>query len=109
MSSTTLYRLSGIVLLIGGVLTIIGTLLEAPSAPGTPLWIPGTWLALGGSLLIILGWPGLYLRQADKTGRLGLLGFVLSFVALLILGIGFGTIDTHRMRNEIAASRLCSA
>ena len=94
MSSTTLYRLSGIVLLIGGVLAIIGAMLEAPSAPGTPLWIPGTWFSLGGSLLILLGWPGLYLRQADKAGRLGLLGFVLSFLAFLVLGIGFGTIDT---------------
>ncbi len=94
MSSTTLYRLSGIVVLLGGVFAIIGALLEAPSAPGTPLWIPGTWFSLGGSLLILLGWPGLYLRQAGKAGRLGLLGFVLSFVALLILGIGFGTIDT---------------
>jgi hypothetical protein len=93
MSSTTLYRLSGIVLLLGGVLSIIGALLQIPSAPGTPLWIPSTWLALGGSLLILLGWPGLYLKQADKAGRLGLLGFVLSFVALLIVGIGFGTID----------------
>jgi len=94
MSSTTLYRLSGIVLLIGGVFAIIGALLEAPSAPGTSLWIPGTWFSLVGSLLILLGWPALYLRQADKAGRLGLLGFVLSFLALLILGIGFGTIDT---------------
>jgi hypothetical protein len=93
MLSTTLYRLSGIVLLLGGVLSIIGALLQIPSAPGTPLWIPSTWLALGGSLLILLGWPGLYLKQADKAGRLGLLGFVLSFVALLIVGIGFGTID----------------
>jgi hypothetical protein len=41
-----------------------------------------------------VGWPGLYLRQADTAGRLGLLSFVLSFVALLVLGIGFGTIDT---------------
>ena len=57
-------------------------------------WIPGAWFSLGGSLLILLGWPGLYLRQAEKAGRLGLLGFVLSFVALLVLGIGFGTIDT---------------
>jgi hypothetical protein len=94
MSSTTLYRLSGIVLLLGGVFAAIGALLEVPSAPGTPLWIPGAWFSLGGSLLILVGWPGLYLRQADTAGRLGLLGFVLSFVSLLVLGIGFGTIDT---------------
>jgi hypothetical protein len=94
MSSTTLYRLSGIVLLLGGVFASIGALLEAPSAPGNSLWISGAWFSLGGSLLILLGWPGLYIRQADKAGRLGLLGFVLSFVALLVLGIGFGTIDT---------------
>ncbi len=94
MSSTILYRLSGIVVLLGGVFAMIGAVLEVPSAPGTPLWIPGTGFSLAGSLMILLGWPGLYLRQADKAGRLGLLGFVLSSVALLVLGIGFGTIDT---------------
>lgn len=92
MSTRTLYRLSGVILLLGGVLAIIGHLLQIPSDPGTSLWVPGTWLALGGSLLVGLGWPGIYLRQAAQAGRLGLVGFVLAFLALLIV-VGIGTFD----------------
>jgi hypothetical protein len=92
MSFSALYRFSGGALLVGGVLAIIGQLLQIQAAPGTPLWIPGTWLALGGTLLVLLGWPGLYFRQVHRAGRLGMLGFVLSFVALLIDGIGIGTV-----------------
>src|SRR5258706_3244404 len=93
MSSSTLYRFSGGALLIGGVLAIIGQLLQIlADHPGTPLWIPGTWLALGGTLLVVLGWPGVYFRQVHRAGRLGLLGFVLSLVALLIL-VGIQTVD----------------
>ena len=92
MSTRTLYRLSGAILLLGGGIAIIGHLLQIPSDPGTPLWVPGTWLALGGSLLVGLGWPAIYLRQAAQAGRLGLAGFVLAFLALLIV-VGIGTFD----------------
>ena len=69
MSSTTLYRFSGVALLIGGVLAIIGQLLLTTADPGTPLWIPGSWLTLAGTLLVILGLPGLYFKQVDRAGH----------------------------------------
>jgi len=92
MSSTTLYRFSGVALLIGGVLAIIGQLLLITADPGTPLWIPGSWLSLAGTLLVILGFPGLYFTQVDRAGLLGMIGFVVSFVGFLIL-VGIQTFD----------------
>ena len=92
MSSSTLYRFSGIVLLIGGVLAIAGQLLLITADPGTPLWIPGSWLALAGTLLVIVGLPGLYFKQVDRAGLLGLIGFVVTFVGFLFL-VGIQTFD----------------
>lgn len=92
MSSSSIYRFSGAALFIGGLAAIIGQLMEAPVAPGAPVWILAAALALGGTLLIILGWPGLYFSQAQRAGRLGLIAFVLSLVGLLIL-VGIQTDD----------------
>jgi hypothetical protein len=92
MSTKTFYRFSGVVLLIGGGLAIIGQLLLIQTDPGTPLWIPGTWLALAGTLLVILGLPGLYFKQVDRAGLLGMIGFVVSFVGFLFL-VGIQTFD----------------
>ena len=92
MSSSTLYRFSGGVLLIGGVLAIAGQLMLISADPGTSLWIPGTWLALAGTLLVVLGLPGLYFKQVDRAGLLGMVGFVISFVGFLFL-VGIQTFD----------------
>jgi hypothetical protein len=92
MSSSTLYRFSGVALIIGGGLAIIGQLLLITADPGTSLWIPGTWLALAGTLVVILGLPGLYFKQIDRAGLLGMIGFVLSFVGFLFL-VGVQTFD----------------
>jgi len=45
-------------------------------------------LVLLGSLLVLIGLPGVYLVQARQTGWLGLIGFILTFLAGLILGVG---------------------
>src|SRR5437763_1535272 len=92
MSATIMHRLSGAVLVAGGVLAIMGQLLQISASPGAPMWIPASWLALAGTMLVLLGWPGLYSRQVQPAGKLGLLGFVLSFVAFLIL-VGVQTFD----------------
>jgi hypothetical protein len=92
MSSSTLYRFSGIALLIGGVLAIAGQLLLIAADPGTPLWIPGSWLSLAGTLFLILGLPGLYYKQAGRGGLLGMFGFVISFAGFLFL-VGIQTFD----------------
>ena len=70
MSASTLYRCSGAALLVGGALAILGALLEIGADPGSATWIPGAWLSLAGMLLMVLGWPGLYLHcPANATRR----------------------------------------
>jgi uncharacterized membrane protein len=44
-------------------------------------------LLMVGALLVIVGMPGLYARQAERAGVLGLIGFVLTFVGLLFADV----------------------
>ena len=102
MSSATLYRWSGIVLLVGGLIGIIGTILDVVVFPNhnlTPQQVLGTAftidviLFLAWSLLLTLGLPGLYLRQAARGGKLGFAGFVLFSLGLLLGGVAFGIVQ----------------
>ena len=56
------------------------------------LWVPVQLFFFIGLLLVLIGLPGLYLGQAGQVGWLGLIGFILTFLAGLILGVG-GTIS----------------
>jgi hypothetical protein len=80
MSSQTLCRWSGIVLLVGSLIGVIGTILDnvlyfaANPTPQQTLSIPfalDSSLFLAWALLLVLGLPGLYLRQAARAGVLG--------------------------------------
>ena len=98
MSSATLYRLSGIVLLIGGLLSLVSSAAHDIQFPGlsptpqqvlSPPWILETSLLLVGVLLISIGFPGFYLRQAESAGKLGFAGFVMLWIAVLLGGVSF--------------------
>jgi len=87
VSSTTLYRLSGLTLLLGAVLGTIGNVLTSVLYSGndprqylTPLWWIVTLVTLIGELLLVLGLSGIVVRQAQRVGWLGLVGFVLMFI-----------------------------
>jgi hypothetical protein len=89
MTSRTLYRLSGVALLIGGMLAAIGYIIGSfisghdSSAITSPVTLASLLIVFFGSLLILLGLPGMYVRQAGRAGILGLLGFLfLSYVFL---------------------------
>ena len=93
MSSTTLYRLSGIALLTGAVLSAIGYFLSV-FVPGnnlqsliSPLSLIFSLVTILGSMLVLLGLPGMYIRQAGRAGILGLLGFLLLSYVTLFQGI----------------------
>jgi hypothetical protein len=93
MSTTTSYRLSGIALLIGAVLSAVGYILSAFSN-GTdlqslisPLIMTQSLLVILGSMLVLLGLPGMYTRQAKRAGILGLLGFLFVWYVTLFQGI----------------------
>src|SRR2546426_2474047 len=102
MSSRTLYRLSGGTLIAGSLLILIGSVVGAILFPGhssTPqqvlslLWILVTLITLIGSLLFVIGLPGMYLRQARRAGVLGLVGFILLFFAILLQGTAFSSVQ----------------
>ena len=99
MSSAQLFRLSGMVLLLGAVVSVVAgvmtlfldiSLSASPKTIQSPLWSTFWSLAFVGILLILLGLPALYLRQAGgRGGVLGLIG-----VALVVLGSFLGMATT---------------
>lgn len=87
MSSATLYRASGLALLLGAVLGIIGNILNTAVFSGndpqqylSSFWLFVQVLSLLGGLLLLLGVPGIVIRQAPRAGWLGFIGFVLTFI-----------------------------
>jgi hypothetical protein len=91
MRAVTLYRLSGLAVLIGmsimGVASVLYSRAEGVALYRDPL-VPLDDLAkLFGSLIFLAGLPGLYAFQASRAGKLGLAGFVLSFIGLAMLEV----------------------
>lgn len=91
MRAVTLYRLSGLAVLIGmsimGVASALYSRAEGVALYRDPL-VPLDDLAkLFGSLIFLAGLPGLYAFQAARAGKLGLAGFVLSFIGLAMLEV----------------------
>ena len=93
MSSTTSYRLSGIALLMGSALSAIGYILSVFASGNdlqsliSPLSLIFSLVTLLGSMLVLLGLPGMYTRQARRAGILGLLGFLLVWYVTLFQGV----------------------
>ena len=111
MPSRMLYRLSGIALLLGTILIVlfscIGFILFGANSPNylmaglgptmlsrrlveqitMPLWLPVNLVILAGLILIVAGLPGMYTYLYKRAGWLGLIGFVLTMVGVLLVGI----------------------
>jgi hypothetical protein len=101
MSTSSLYRLSGIVLIIAAALTVVSnialTLFFPNTSPTVPpsdvlsaLWSPIGIIGFVGAVLLLFGLVGLYLRQAQQAGIVGLLGFLLTFLGFLFSSIVAG-------------------
>lgn len=93
MSSSNLMRWSGLAALVGSVLLIASDLLNAalfPAEPGSDLiatnasWFIVQILVLLALVLIALGLVGLYARQAQETGTLGLVAYLVAFSGTLM-------------------------
>ena len=98
MSSTTLVRMSGVSLLLGGLLHLI-YLFTHPHSSGLAYYAnPATALShlagFASVVLILLGLPGLYARQAERAGIVGLAGTVLIFFGLAMVDGTHTVIDS---------------
>ncbi|MGD2157154.1 MAG: hypothetical protein PVG14_02560 [Anaerolineales bacterium] len=90
MSTAKLIRFSGLISLLAGVLHIIGALLhpvgEDLAAVNSPNWVPAHLVFWISGILMLFGLVGLYAYQVEKTGWLGLVSFVLSFIGTALVG-----------------------
>ena len=87
MSAKTLYRVSGLALLLGAVLLIVTNILEStvfssndPQQLTNPIAQMVTLINVIGSLLLVFGLPGIVARQASRGGWLSLVGFVFTLL-----------------------------
>jgi hypothetical protein len=84
MLTATLIRWSGLLAILGGVLFPVAAVIhpngEDLASVNMPNWIPAHLLGLVSVTLMHMGLPGLYARQVEKAGWLGVIGFVLAFV-----------------------------
>jgi hypothetical protein len=95
MTSSQLFRISGLALVIGAVVFIVHlvarSVITAGSDPASfamnGLWVPINTLGVIGALLVLLGLPAMYARIAGSTGWLGLVGVVLIALAWLFFGM----------------------
>ncbi len=89
MSSRTLFRWGGLVMLVGSVITALSLLVQTANGDmGGPLWVPSNIVQLVGVVLIIIGFPAFYAALARMLGGLGLIGYVLVMATGMMAGIG---------------------
>lgn len=84
MATQKSIRWSGLSLMLGGVAYAAHLISHPPGETAQyafyPLWGPSHWLGAIGMLLIPLGLIGLYARERDKVGLLGLIGLILTYI-----------------------------
>ncbi len=94
MSSSNLIRYGGLAAMIGGVLILISDLLTFTAFSGDIVEVAtsGAYLVDGSmrvlaGILLLIGLVGLYARQVEVSGALGLAGFLVAFAGTaLVLG-----------------------
>ena len=74
------FQISGVASVLAGILLIFGFVLhpagEDPTFGTDPLWVPAHGLSWAALTIALLGWIGLYIIQASRTGGLGSIAFV---------------------------------
>jgi hypothetical protein len=84
MLTTNLIRWSGLIAILGGILFPVAAFIhpngEDLAAVNMPNWVPAHLLGFVSVTLMHLSLIGLYARQVEQAGWLGLVGFILAFV-----------------------------
>jgi hypothetical protein len=93
MTGATLFRLAGLSALIGGLCYVLVGVLHPPNVAAsvtTPRWAVVHVIACAMCFFGLLGLTGIYARQAARSGWLGLVGYVmLSLWLVLVMGFSF--------------------
>lgn len=86
MTPGSLVKLGGIALLLSGIMATVGFSVHPhdPEGSSRALWLGAHVLVMAGSVLNLLGLVGLYLVSAARLGLVGLLGFLLAAVSLVL-------------------------
>jgi hypothetical protein len=112
MTTTSLFKLGGIAVLLSALLSAILNLMYflsgQPDAPTTS----GLWMAIFSDALLLFGLGALFARQAQRGGVLGLIGYVLLVLASLYfvgseaigLGVAAGAISSEQTAQVAAYS-----
>ena len=95
MTASTLMRLAGLFAIVAGLsIIIIGIFhpLNIPSSVTTATWVNVHIFATALGFFGLFGMAGLYARQVEESGWLGLIGFLL-FSAWMTLVCGFSFVE----------------
>ena len=87
MSGSNVMRWAGLSAVVAGVLLAVTQMIHPerdPSSVTTSSWAITHSLEVGMAVFTLLGISGLYARQVEKAGLLGLVGFLMWFVALAV-------------------------
>jgi hypothetical protein len=110
MSTAKLIRWSGLICILAGMLYALGALLhpvgEDLAAYTSPKWVPAHQVYWFASMLMLLGLVGLYARQVEQTGWLGLVGFILAFLGTVVVNSIFLMASTVLHLVAVQASAL---
>jgi len=95
MTSSQLFRISGLGLFVGAIAFVVHVVLRSVITAGPDpatfakqaSWVPISALGLMGAALVLLGLPAMYARMAGPTGVIGLVGVVLIALALMFFGV----------------------
>lgn len=98
MTSSSLIRWSGLAALLGGALLLISDLLgltivsgDLAEAATTNAYLVDNGVRLLGGMLLLVGLVGLYARQTEISGALGLVGFLAAFAGTSLMMGAFWT------------------
>ena len=104
MTSSTLMRLAGLSAMLAGLCMVIMGLfhpVNVPEAVTTATWVNVHIAATAMSFFGLFGMAGLYARQAEKSGWLGLTGFAL-------MGLWFGIVMPFSFMEAFILPRLAT-
>jgi len=115
MSSSNLIRWSGLAALVGSVLLVVLDVAEFVLIGGQPESVAAATSALiivrvsfiVAIALITLGLVGLYTRQAEQAGSLGLIAFLVAFIGtVMVAGVQWGAAFIGPWLAEVAPELL---